>query len=319
VKKTEAGETILYVNKYFEKNLTTGENTTYYYLGGKLVAKRTGTTLNYLHQDHLTGTAVVSSDNGTLIASTSYYPFGERLKSEGNLGTDKLFTGQRLDGTGLYYYGARYYDPQIGRFISADTIVPDRYNPQSLNRYSYVNNNPLKYNDPSGHFPFVIALVAMPLWQWAAATFFVTFGVVWWNVKDDIIDSLDINISFSKSNSPEDIEREKNKQERHDETSRRIKDAEENPENMLPTEEERNDPYVTKGNRRSTRQEYINDETGDILEKHRLYPDDPDLPIDEHWKMPDDEDWPQPTSTEPAPPIVEESSNWWYWYDWLDE
>ncbi|MBI4304478.1 MAG: hypothetical protein HY665_09115 [Chloroflexi bacterium] len=46
-----------------------------------------------------------------------YYPFGERLKSEGTLGTDKLFTGQRLDNTGLYYYGARYYDAGIGRFI----------------------------------------------------------------------------------------------------------------------------------------------------------------------------------------------------------
>ncbi|MFC1986548.1 RHS repeat-associated core domain-containing protein, partial [Chloroflexota bacterium] len=59
--------------------------------------------------------------------------------------------GQRLDDTGLYYYGARYYDVEIGRFISADTIVPDYTNPQALNRYSYVLNNPLKYTDPSGH------------------------------------------------------------------------------------------------------------------------------------------------------------------------
>jgi RHS repeat-associated protein len=59
--------------------------------------------------------------------------------------------GQRLDSTGLYYYGARYYDPIIGRFISADTIVPSPANPQSLNRYSYCLNNPLKYVDPTGH------------------------------------------------------------------------------------------------------------------------------------------------------------------------
>lgn len=65
--------------------------------------------------------------------------------------TDKLFTGQRLDSTGLYYYGARYYDPSIGRVISPDTIVPNPANPQSLNRYSYCLNNPLKYIDPSGH------------------------------------------------------------------------------------------------------------------------------------------------------------------------
>ena len=61
------------------------------------------------------------------------------------------FTGQRLDSTGLYYYGARYYDPTIGRFISPDTIVQDPANPQSFNRYSYCLNNPLKYVDPTGN------------------------------------------------------------------------------------------------------------------------------------------------------------------------
>ena len=52
---------------------------------------------------------------------------------------------------GLYYYNARYYAPGLGRFISADTIVPDPTNPQSLNRYTYVLNSPLKFIDPSGH------------------------------------------------------------------------------------------------------------------------------------------------------------------------
>ncbi|MBI2850861.1 MAG: RHS repeat-associated core domain-containing protein [Chloroflexi bacterium] len=64
--------------------------------------------------------------------------------------TDKLFTWQRLESTGLYYYGARYYDPTIGRFISADTVVQNQANPQSMNRYSYVFNNPLRYVDPTG-------------------------------------------------------------------------------------------------------------------------------------------------------------------------
>jgi RHS repeat-associated protein len=76
---------------------------------------------------------------------------GDRRNSQGTLGTDRQFTGQRLDGTGLYYYNARYYDPTIGRFISADFVIPDYSNPQNLNRYSYVANNPLKYTDPSGH------------------------------------------------------------------------------------------------------------------------------------------------------------------------
>jgi RHS repeat-associated protein len=50
-----------------------------------------------------------------------------------------------------YSMGAREYDPSLGRWLSADTIVPDPANPQSLNRYSYVYNNPLKFIDPSGH------------------------------------------------------------------------------------------------------------------------------------------------------------------------
>ncbi|AKG53329.1 hypothetical protein DGWBC_0653 [Dehalogenimonas sp. WBC-2] len=66
--------------------------------------------------------------------------------------TDEKFTGQKLDSTGLYYYNARYYDPIIGRFISADTLVQNFTNPQTLNRYSYTSNNPLKYVDPTGRY-----------------------------------------------------------------------------------------------------------------------------------------------------------------------
>jgi len=53
------------------------------------------------------------------------------------------------------YYEARYYDPALGRFISADTIVPEPGNPQALNRYSYVYNNPLRYTDPTGQWPLI--------------------------------------------------------------------------------------------------------------------------------------------------------------------
>jgi RHS repeat-associated protein len=90
--------------------------------------------------------------------------FGGCLESQGNLGTDRLFTGQRLDNSGLYYYGARYYDPTIGRFISADTIVPNPANPQSLNRYTYCLNNPLKYSDPTGQDEICNPYV-LPYWM----------------------------------------------------------------------------------------------------------------------------------------------------------
>lgn len=64
--------------------------------------------------------------------------------------TDYKFTGQRREaGLGLYFYRARWYDPSIGRFIRPVTIVPDPMDPQSLNRYAYVLNNPLRYIDPA--------------------------------------------------------------------------------------------------------------------------------------------------------------------------
>jgi len=61
-------------------------------------------------------------------------------------------TGKEDDGTGLYYYGARYYDPEIGRFTQPDSYVQAPFDPQSLNRYAYCRNNPLIYIDPTGHF-----------------------------------------------------------------------------------------------------------------------------------------------------------------------
>jgi len=54
-------------------------------------------------------------------------------------------------GLGIYHYGARFYSPKLGRFLSPDTIVPGYANPQNLNRFSYVTNNPLRYTDPTGH------------------------------------------------------------------------------------------------------------------------------------------------------------------------
>jgi RHS repeat-associated protein len=65
--------------------------------------------------------------------------------------TDKLYTGQRDVGLGLYHYNARFYDPLLKRFISADTIVSNAKDPQTLNRYAYTLNSPMRYVDPSGH------------------------------------------------------------------------------------------------------------------------------------------------------------------------
>jgi RHS repeat-associated protein len=103
-----------------------------------------------------------------------YYPFGETRPGypSGSVPTDRRYTGQREEnGLGsLYDYNARMYSPVLGRFLSADTLVPDGTNPQSWNRYAYVVNNPLKYKDPSGHcFIFCIVIIGAAIGAMAGA------------------------------------------------------------------------------------------------------------------------------------------------------
>jgi RHS repeat-associated protein len=81
-----------------------------------------------------------------------YDAFGGKRRSSGELPTDYLYTGQEEDsGTGLLYYNARYYDPQLGQFLSPDTIVPEPTSFLDYNRYLYARGNPVIFNDPSGH------------------------------------------------------------------------------------------------------------------------------------------------------------------------
>jgi hypothetical protein len=63
--------------------------------------------------------------------------------------------------------GARWYDPYLSRWVSADTVVPDPANPQGLNRYSYVNNRSLNFVDPSGHMSneHIMALFGVDEWE----------------------------------------------------------------------------------------------------------------------------------------------------------
>lgn len=91
-----------YINQYYEKNLTTGEVTTNYYLGGKLIANKVNSTLSYIHQDSLSSTSLMTDDDGAQIDTTvKYKSYGTVLS--GTLDdTDKLFTGQRLYDTGHY-------------------------------------------------------------------------------------------------------------------------------------------------------------------------------------------------------------------------
>ncbi len=86
----------------------------------------------------------------------------------------------------MYFYNARYYDGTLGRFLSADTIVPSPANPQSLNRYAYVLNNPLRYTDPSGHFDVPIGECG-ELCQLLGFSDWDTFNA-WWSTLAGLLD-----------------------------------------------------------------------------------------------------------------------------------
>ena len=132
-----------------------------YHFGGQMVATRQGSEVYFVHADHpsaslragLGSTSLTTNISGTVVAETRYLPYGEeRRMGSGVQPTDFTFTGQRAErGFGLMDYKARYYDPYLNRFISADSIVLNPGNPQDLNRYSYVRGNPVKFVDPSGH------------------------------------------------------------------------------------------------------------------------------------------------------------------------
>jgi RHS repeat-associated protein len=110
--------------------------------------------LFYLYTDRLASTSFLTDSSGEQVGDTiRYYPYGE-YRTEPSTGaiTDRGYTSHKHnDSLGLVFMNARFYLASTGRFLSADTIVPDPMNPQSYNRYPYVYNNPTRYTDPSGH------------------------------------------------------------------------------------------------------------------------------------------------------------------------
>jgi len=119
-----------------------------------------GNGLKYLLTDQLGSVVAITDSTGTLISQQRYLPFGQvrtDVASPNAPATDLAFTGQRnLDAQGnvslgLMDYNARMYDPWLGRFIQPDTIISNESIPQSWNRYSYVQNDPIGLTDPTGH------------------------------------------------------------------------------------------------------------------------------------------------------------------------
>ena len=176
VKKDEDSVVTHYPGRHYESTIGSG-STKYYYAGGQLIAFERSPEygINYgrrfVFRDHLGSTSVIVNDKGEKLWEDRFYPFGDvrytyRKGDDPSfpLQTQYRYTSQWFeDGLGasaengldrgLYFYGARWYDSSLGRFVQPDTIVPEPGNPQSLNRYSYSANNPLRFVDPTGHLP----------------------------------------------------------------------------------------------------------------------------------------------------------------------
>ena len=104
----------------------------------------------YFANDHLGSASLITNADGMLIQNLQYTPFGETFVDmrSGDFATPYRFTGKEQDcETGLYYYGARYYDPRLSRFLSVDPLASKFPNESP---YNYVSNNPLRYTDPTG-------------------------------------------------------------------------------------------------------------------------------------------------------------------------
>ena len=120
----------------------------------------------YVHKDPLGSIDTLTNASGHVVERRSFDPYGqsrtpscttqvcrEVIHVAASSSTHRGFTGhEHLEEVGLIHMNGRVYDPELGRFLSADPHIQEPMNPQNFNRYSYVNNNPLSYTDPSGFF-----------------------------------------------------------------------------------------------------------------------------------------------------------------------
>jgi RHS repeat-associated protein len=116
------------------------------------------TEITYFHQDNLGSTRLMTDASANVVMDQDYLPFGgdlarpNQIEVQNDTNESYKYTGQKqVVSIGLYYYGARYYDPEIGRFTREDSYRGRLHVPQNQNLYLYVLNNPLKYTDPDGH------------------------------------------------------------------------------------------------------------------------------------------------------------------------
>jgi RHS repeat-associated protein len=138
------------LREYFELNGTWSWVKDYVWGGNELVATVEPTGVKHLHRDHLGSTRLETSGTGTVVASHTYWPFGEEMTATSS--TERYrFAGHERDlGSGYDSMHARSYASVNGRFFSPDPVRGNPAQPQSLNLYAYVANNPVNWVDPDG-------------------------------------------------------------------------------------------------------------------------------------------------------------------------
>jgi RHS repeat-associated protein len=141
-----------------------GRQLGYAYASGQVLAQYQNGTTYFHHHDQLGSTRLVTSSNQSIQQCEGYYPFGELdinqcTPTAHNAFTDMRFTGKERDAeSNLDYFGARYDSSTLGRFVTPDgpLVYQNRNDPQTLDLYSYVGNNPLAKLDPSGHLTIIV-------------------------------------------------------------------------------------------------------------------------------------------------------------------
>ena len=124
----------------------------HYRYADRLVSLTTPTDTQYYHYASLGTTANLTDPQGQIAMAYRTDPYGEITKQEGNSVNRQVFTGQEHDeNTGLIYFGARFYDPDVGRFINQDTYLGESSTPPSLHRYLYAYANPTVWVDLDGN------------------------------------------------------------------------------------------------------------------------------------------------------------------------
>ncbi len=153
---------IIYPSMFFGIEYVSEDNTAdsinnIYLNGVRIAALYQNSALAYMVTDQVDSVNLILDDAGEVLTTTQHYPYGETFIHRGDTDFAPKYSSQELDKeSGLYYFNARYYDGDIARFTSADTVIDGEYDTQGWNRFSYVKGNPILYKDPTGHSSQII-------------------------------------------------------------------------------------------------------------------------------------------------------------------